>query len=358
MKTLEVLLGERSYPIYIGAGIISRIGGLIEEMPLGEKVMVVSNRTVGVLYADILRDSLTEARKKVRLVLIEDGEQHKTLATAQYLYDQAFAAGLDRRCPIIALGGGVVGDLAGFVAATYLRGLPFIQVPTTVLAQVDSSVGGKVAVNHPQGKNIIGAFYQPACVLADVNLPRTLPQREWSSGLAEVIKYGVISDAGFFAWLEKNIDRLADAAPDRLSYVVEQSCRIKAGIVALDEKESGLRAVLNFGHTVGHAVETLSGYGRYTHGEAVSIGMVAAAKVAVTMELFSAAQLARLAGLLKKAGLPLDIPPDLKPERLLEALYHDKKAVDGNLTFVLPTDIGRVMINNNVDPKLVIKSLS
>ena len=352
MKNLEVALGDRSYPIYIGSGLISRVGEIIGGLPLGEKVLVVSNRTVGALFADTLMNSLAECGKKASLVLIEDGEIHKTLATAQYLYDQAFAAGLDRGCPIIALGGGVVGDLAGFVAATYLRGIPFVQVPTTLLAQVDSSVGGKVAVNHPQGKNIIGAFYQPVCVLADVDLLRSLPRREWSSGLAEVIKYGVIRDAGFFGWLEENVDRLFDD-PDGISYMVEQCCRIKAEVVALDEKENGLRAVLNFGHTVGHAVETLCGYGSYTHGEAVSIGMAAAGRLAVAMGLFDAASLERLVGLLGRAGLPLKIPAELQAEDMITAMYHDKKAVDGRLAFVLPVDIGRVIVDSDVEPGLV-----
>lgn len=344
MKTLTVDLGDRGYPIYIGEGLISRVGGLIRDMPLGGKVLVVSNGTVGALYADILMKSLSESGKQASLALIEDGEQYKTLATAQYLYDQAFAAGLDRKSAILALGGGVVGDVAGFVAATYMRGVPFLQIPTTLLAQVDSSVGGKVAVNHPRGKNIIGSFYQPVCVVADIALLRTLPQRELRSGLAEVIKYGVISDAGFFAWLEQNMEQLLAGDPDSTSYAVEQSCRIKAAVVALDEKEGGLRAILNFGHTIGHGVETLSGYGRYTHGEAVSIGMVAAAGLAATMGLCKTELPDRLTKLLERAGLPLEIPGHINEKELQAVLYHDKKAVDGKLTFVLPTEIGKVVL--------------
>ena len=353
LKTLTVSLGERSYPIYIGAGLLSNVGAYLAKMPLGVKTLVVANRTVGRLYAETLLKSLSSAGKQAHLALIEDGEQFKTLATAQDLYDQAFAAGLDRKSSIIALGGGVTGDLAGFAASTYLRGIPFIQVPTTLLAQVDSSVGGKTAVNHPRGKNIIGAFHQPACVLADALLLKTLPQREWGSGLAEAIKYGVIRDAAFFAWLEENIDHIPAADPESLSFCVEQSCRIKAEIVALDEKEGGLRAILNFGHTIGHAVEALGGYGRYTHGEAVSIGMVAAAKLAVNMGLFAAENLKRLTSLLKKANLPLEVPKSLNPEDIIKSLYHDKKALDGDLTFILPTDIGKSFIKNRVDPDLV-----
>ena len=353
LKTLTVSLGVRSYPIYIGAGLLAEVGDYLAKLPFGVKALVVADRTTGRLYADPLRESLSAAGIQARLALVEDGEQVKSLASAQALYDQAFDAGLDRQSLVIALGGGVVGDLAGFVAATFLRGLPFVQVPTTLLAQVDSSVGGKVAVNHPQGKNLIGAFYQPVCVLADVALLQTLPPREWGSGLAEVIKYGVIRDEAFFIWLEQNITQLTAADLERVSYVVQQSCLNKSEIVSLDEKEGGLRAVLNFGHTIGHAVETLSGYGKYTHGEAVSIGMVAAAKLAGLMDLLSARKLERLTALLQRAGLPLEIPPDLAPEELLASLYHDKKATGGGLTFVLPTGLGHVIIKNGVDPQLV-----
>ncbi|MCL2766828.1 MAG: 3-dehydroquinate synthase [Peptococcaceae bacterium] len=357
MNTLIVDLGERSYPIYTGVGLLSQVGNYIENLPIGEKVLVVSNRTVGRLYAEKLMNSLSESGKQAYLVVIEDGEQYKTLDLAQKLYDHAFNFGLDRKSPIIALGGGVVGDLAGFVAATYLRGLPFIQVPTTLLSQVDSSVGGKVAVNHPRGKNIIGSFYQPICVLADIELLQTLPGRELQSGLAEVIKYGVISDAGFFSWLEDNMDQLLAGDQDITSNAIKQSCRIKADIVARDEKESGLREILNFGHTIGHAVETLSGYSRFTHGEAVSIGMVAAARLSVARGLFDAGQMERLIKLLERVNLPLEIPEDLEPADLLSCLYHDKKAVDGKLAFVLPIDLGEIYVEKNVDPSMVIKLL-
>lgn len=351
MKIVKVHLGDRSYPIYIGTGIISRLGDCMQKLPVGKKVLLITNGTVRNLYGATAEKSLREAGFQVTVAEIEDGEQYKTLATAERLYDQAFAAGLDRKSSMVALGGGVIGDAAGFVAATYLRGIPYIQVPTTLLAQVDSSVGGKVAVNHPQGKNIIGSFYQPACVLADVDLLKTLPLRELQSGLAEVIKYGIIYNEEFFTWLEENIEKLLAGESAALTYVARESCRIKALVVELDEKEGGLRAILNYGHTYGHTVEALTGYRHYTHGEGVSMGMVAAARLAVAQGLLNSAALDRIERLLQRAGLPLEIPPDLASEDLINSFYRDKKTTGGRLMFILPLRIGQVAIKSVASDK-------
>lgn len=358
METIKVDLGDRSYPIHIGAGILPELGNYLKKLPVEKKALLVTNPTVNRLYGKTAADSLARAGFQVTVAEMGDGEEYKTLATAEKLYDQAFAAELDRKSPVIALGGGVVGDVAGFVAATYMRGVPFVQVPTTLLAQVDSSVGGKVAVNHPRGKNIIGAFYQPHLVLADINTLKTLPAREVRSGLAEVIKYGVIWSAEFFAWLEENVDALLKGEADALVYAVRESCRIKARVVAEDETEQGLRAILNYGHTVGHAVEALTGYTRYTHGEAVGIGMVAAARLAVALGMLTEPGRARIEALVRRAGLPTALPGDLATEGLLEYIYHDKKVTGGRLTFVLPEGIGRVMIEDDLDKDLLLELFS
>ena len=353
MEILNVALGERSYSIYIGKGILHRLGGILRDLSPGEKVLVVTDPTAGYHYTEQVLSSLRQAGKKAYAATIDGGEECKTLATVSYLYDRAVELGLDRKSAWVALGGGVVGDITGLAAATYMRGAPFFQVPTTLLAQVDSSVGGKVAVNHPKGKNMIGAFYQPIGVLADVALLNTLAQREIRSGLAEVIKYGVIMSGEFFTWLEDNMDRILAGDATALIHIVEQSCRIKALVVEEDERENGRRAILNYGHTIGHAIESLWGYGRYTHGEGVSIGMVAAAELAVSLGIFPAAGLMRIVELLRRVGLPVAIPPQTAPESLIDSLLRDKKTVDGQLTFILPADIGAVVINNSLSPELV-----
>lgn len=355
MEIIKVDLGDRSYPIYIGAGIVSELGNCLKKLPVGKNTLLITNSTVRNLYGPDAEKSLKEAGFLVTFGEIGDGEQNKTLATAGRLYDLAFDKGIDRRSPVVVLGGGVTGDVAGFVAATYLRGVPFIQVPTTLLAQVDSSVGGKVAVNHPRGKNIIGVFYQPGFVLADVALLKTLPPRELRSGLAEVIKYGVIWSADFFAWLEENIETLLAGDTEALIRVVQESCRIKAKVVEKDETEGGLRAILNYGHTVGHAVEALTGYGKYTHGEAVGIGMVSAARLAVALGLLNASDLSRIEVLIRRAGLALELPDNLAPKDLINSFYHDKKAAGGRLTFVLPLSIGKVSINKNLSDEIIEK---
>ncbi|OPY57862.1 MAG: 3-dehydroquinate synthase [Pelotomaculum sp. PtaU1.Bin035] len=357
MEIIKVNLGARSYPIYTGAGILQNLGGYMRDLPVGKNVLVITNPTVRHLYCRIVEESLAEAGYCVTVGEIGDGEEFKTLNTAKSLYDLAFDSGIDRSSPVIALGGGVVGDTAGFVAATYLRGVPFIQVPTTLLAQVDSSVGGKVAVNHPRGKNIIGVFYQPRLVLADVSLLKTLPPRELRSGLAEVIKYGVIWSEEFFTWLEGKTGLLLACETDALTRVVRESCRIKANVVEEDETEGGLRAILNYGHTFGHAVEALTGYKKYTHGEAVGIGLVVAARLAESLGFLAAADCTRIESLVSRAGLPREIPENLTPKDIVGCFYHDKKTVGGRLTFILPGRIGKVDIIRDLEEHLILDLL-
>jgi len=342
MRQVTVNLGLRSYPIWIGAGLMARTGAYLDNLAVGRKVLLVTSHTVQKLYGAMAEDSLRRHGYRVTLAVMPDGEEYKTLATAEQLYDLAFAAELDRRCPVIALGGGVVGDVAGFVAATYLRGVPLVQVPTTLLAQVDSSVGGKVAVNHPKGKNIIGAFYQPRLVLADLDVLGSLPPRELRGGLAEIIKYGVIWSRDFFSWLEINLGQLLQLDRESLAAAIEESCRIKAQVVEQDETEQGLRAILNYGHTVGHAIEALTGYRRFIHGEAVAVGMVAAARLAQKKGLLAADDCSRIKALVARAGLPVELPSDITADDLKEFFYRDKKVVEGRLTFVLPAAIGQV----------------
>lgn len=343
VERLEIDLGDRSYSIFCGPGMISKAGSLLQQTGLGKKCMVVSNKTVADLYWPLLQKSLEGAGFEAVPVMVADGEGAKSLATAGHLYDACLDAGIDRSGGIIALGGGVIGDLAGFVAATWLRGVGFIQVPTTLLAQVDASVGGKVAVNHPRGKNLIGSFYQPLAVIADQDSLSTLPRREISSGMAEVIKYGVIADRLFFEYLEKNMEAALAGDREILKRIVLKCCAIKGDIVTRDERESGLRAVLNFGHTIGHAVENLTGYTAYRHGEGVAIGMVAAARLAVARGDFDHDSASRLVHLLVKAGLPVELPP-LEPERLRQVLERDKKMKQGQFYMVLPEKLGKVGI--------------
>jgi len=347
MSNVSIDLGDRSYNIMIGSGLLDRAGELIAGLHVGRKVLLVTNTTVGPLYAGQVADSLARAGLEVTRVEVPDGEQYKSLSSAELLYDRAFTAGLDRRSTVVALGGGVVGDLAGFVAATYMRGVPFVQLPTTLLAQVDSSVGGKVAVNHPRGKNIIGAFYQPALVISDTATLSTLNSRELRSGLAEVIKYGIIGDGKFFAWLEQNMQQVLALEPEALAQVIEQSCSNKARVVEQDETEQGARALLNLGHTTGHAIEALAGYGHYTHGEAVAMGTAVAAQLGVQLSMLSQEAADRIIGLLRKAGLPTTVPAELATSDLITAMYGDKKTVGEAITFIIPVDIGRAVIHPN-----------
>lgn len=349
-ETLNVGLADRSYPILIGDGILEEIGVELLTISFPKRVAVVTNPTVGGLYADIVVNALKLNGFSVLYIDIPDGEEFKSLATVSTVYDSLMEAGFDRGCGLIALGGGVVGDLAGFVAATFLRGIPFVQIPTTLLAQVDSSVGGKTGVNHPLGKNLIGAFYQPKLVLIDVRLLLTLSPRDYHAGFAEVIKYGVIRDQEFFLELVDNVKELKKYSPEALVTVIKRSCQIKANIVERDEREDGLRAILNYGHTFAHAIENLAGYGEYRHGEAVSIGMIVAAQISCNLGLCSPHEVEAIRHLLLKFELPV-VAPEYSAEQLLKVLTRDKKVHAGLLRMILNRGIGEFEIRTIADPE-------
>lgn len=340
--TLQVDLGDRSYPISIGQNLLSD-PSLVTKHIGGKQVAVVTNTTVGPLYLDRLVEILKGAGKQVTAIVLPDGEEEKNWASLMRVFDALLEQKCDRKTTLIALGGGVIGDLTGFAAATYMRGVPFIQVPTTLLAQVDSSVGGKTGINHPLGKNMIGAFYQPQAVIADTTTLNTLPDRELSAGLAEVIKHGAIIDPAFFDWIESNIGRLLGRDPAALAYAVQRSCEIKADVVRQDEREGGLRAILNFGHTFGHAIEAGLGYGEWLHGEAVGCGMVMAADLSHRLGFIDAAARERLVALVKAARLPV-VAPDLGIERWLELMQVDKKNEGGQIKFILLKPLGTSVI--------------
>ena len=344
MKTLHLDLGERSYPIYIGTGLLGQ-AELLTRHIAGKRVAIVTNETVAPLYLERLRRNLV-ALQPIEIVL-PDGEQYKTLEVLNRIFDALLASHCDRRTTLIALGGGVIGDMAGFAAATYQRGVPFIQVPTTLLAQVDTSVGGKTGVNHPLGKNMIGAFYQPRAVLIDTDTLNTLPDRELAAGLAEVIKYGLIRDPEFFAWLEANVDKLLARDPAALGYAIHRSCQNKAEVVAADERESGVRALLNLGHTFGHAIETGMGYGAWLHGEAIAAGMMMAADLSRRLQWLSAADATRIEKLIRHARLPVRAPGALSPGRFLELMAVDKKVLDGRLRLVLLRRLGEAVVTDD-----------
>ena len=344
MQTLTVDLGDRSYPIYIGGGLLSR-ADLFKPHLAGRQVAIVTNETVAPLYLDALRESL--GGQDVATVVLPDGESFKNWETLQLIFDGLLRARHDRKTTVIALGGGVVGDMAGFAAACYQRGVDFIQVPTTLLSQVDSSVGGKTGINHPLGKNMVGAFYQPKAVVIDTSVLNTLPPRELSAGLAEVIKYGLICDLEFLGWLEEHIDELRDLRPDVLIQAIERSCAAKARVVGADERESGLRAILNLGHTFGHAVETHMGYGEWLHGEAVSAGTVMALEMSSRLGWISGADRDRGIRLLLRAGLPVVPPDEMTPEDFLEHMAVDKKVLDGRLRLVLLRQLGEAVITDD-----------
>jgi 3-dehydroquinate synthase len=354
MKTLYVELGERRYPIHIGPGLLGQPELLRPHIP-GRQVLVVSNTTVAPLYLERARAALTGLRCEA--AILPDGERYKTLDTLDRVFTALLDHRFDRHCTLIALGGGVIGDLAGFAAACYQRGVHFIQIPTTLLAQVDSSVGGKTAVNHPLGKNMIGAFHQPRCVLADTDTLATLPDRELSAGLAEVIKYGLIRDRPFLDWLEVNLEALLARDAAALSEAIERSCRNKAGIVAADERETGERALLNLGHTFGHAIETGVGYGQWLHGEAVAAGMVMAADLSARLGWLSRQQVERIRALLARARLPLDPPPELTPDDFLRLMAVDKKVKDGRLRLILLRELGQGVIAEDVDARRLRETL-
>jgi 3-dehydroquinate synthase len=341
MKTLTVDLAERSYPIYVGQGILARAGEFLANAGLRGKVALVTNPTIANFYLEPVREALTQAGFEVVPVLIADGEEHKNHASLAAIYDSLVSARLERKSCVVALGGGVIGDLAGFAAATYLRGVPYVQVPTTLLAQVDSSVGGKTGVNHRDGKNLIGAFYQPRLVLIDVAALTTLPRRELIAGLAEVIKYGVIEDAELFHQLESTIQRLVALDGELLAEVIMRSCAIKARVVEQDEREDDYRAVLNFGHTIGHAIEAATEYRDFLHGEAVAIGMAKAAVISARQGFCDERIVKRIHSLLEKTGLPIDIPESIARERLIQGMELDKKSAGGKIKFVLCAGIGK-----------------
>jgi len=339
VSVLKVSLGQQSYDILIGSGTLPELGESCAAAGLKGRVAVITNPVVSELYADAVVTSLTNSGNSVAVIHIPDGEQFKNAHTLNGVYDQLIEAGLDRNSYIVALGGGVVGDLAGFSAATYLRGIPYVQVPTTLLAQVDSSVGGKTAIDHPRGKNLIGAFYQPWLVMIDVETLLTLPEREFRAGLAEVVKYGVALDAGFFEYLEQHVSAINARERSVLEQIAGRCCDIKARIVEQDEKESGLRAVLNYGHTLGHALETSAGYGELVHGEAVAIGMALAARISMQLGHCSQADLDRINGLLKILGLDLGLPA-VERRQMVAALQTDKKSRNGSISFICNRGIG------------------
>ena len=346
MQTLRVELGERGYAIHIGERLLSHAELILPQLEL-PRTAIVTNITVAALYLQQFAQSLRSAGVDVTSIVLEDGERYKDWATLNRVYDALLDGRCDRKTTLIALGGGVVGDLAGFAAATYMRGIPFIQVPTTLLAQVGSSIGGKTGINHPLGKNMIGAFYQPRLVLADTAVLATLPPRELSAGMAEVIKHGLIRDGAFYAWLEQNMEKLLGGDQDALAHAVLRCCEIKAAVVAADERETGARALLNFGHTFGHAIESGLGFGKWLHGEAVAAGMAMAADLSCRLGLIGQADVRRIVALLKRAMLPT-APPDIAPQRLLQLMGADKKTEGGKLRFVLLDAIGAASIHDDV----------
>jgi 3-dehydroquinate synthase len=353
METLSVALGDRAYPIHIGAGLIDR-ADLYRPYLAGGSVAIVTNDVVAPLYLSKVKQALAGAR--IAEIVVPDGEQTKGWQTLNRVFDGLLKAGCGRDTLVVALGGGVVGDLAGFAAAVYQRGVAFVQVPTTLLAQVDSSVGGKTAINHALGKNMIGAFHQPVAVVSDVAVLDTLPDRELRSGLAEVIKHGFALDAAFVDWLEANIEKLLRRDRQALAHAVRRSCELKARIVAADEREAGERALLNFGHTFGHAIEAGAGYGAWLHGEAVAAGMVMASELSALMGDLKKTDVSRVRDLLARAGLPVK-GPALAPERMLELMAVDKKAAKGKTRFVLLQSIGRAALRGDVDEELVRKAI-
>ena len=358
MKTLRVELGDNSYPIFVGTGLLNRAGELLTPYTKSNKILIVSDAFVQTHYTPIVQQRLEGAGFDVRTIEVPGGEESKSFAQFARIQDSLVAHQLDRGSTVIALGGGIIGDLAGFAAAVYMRGIPYVQIPTTVQAQVDASVGGKTAINHPKGKNLIGAFHQPKLVLIDVETLKTLPQRDIRSGLIEVIKMGVIRDEPLFEMVEENLDAILNLDSATLSEMIACACIDKAEIVAKDEKESGLRMVLNYGHTFGHALEALTHYNRYRHGEAVSIGMNCAAQLAVNLGMFSETDFQRQRVLLKRANLPITFPPDITPEAVCEAMSLDKKTLGGKIRLILPTRIGEVVIRDDVDNRDVIEAIS
>ncbi|MCR4431373.1 MAG: 3-dehydroquinate synthase [Tepidanaerobacteraceae bacterium] len=356
MEQIALNLGERSYKIIIADGILDDIGYIIKRQFSWKKIMIITDSNVSKLYAGRVAASLENAGLQAFVEEIPAGESSKSLARAEELYNAALDCRLDRNSAIMALGGGVVGDLAGFIAATYMRGIACIQVPTTLLAQVDSSVGGKVAVNLQRAKNIVGAFYQPSLVVIDSSVLSSLPDREFREGLAEVIKYGVIKDAGFFRWLEENASRLRLSSSD-LVYAIKRSCEIKAGVVSQDETEQGIRRILNYGHTVGHALETIFGYGTLLHGEAVALGMVFEARIALLRGIIDERTFLRIEGMVRSA-VPVVMPYEPDRDRLIEIMSLDKKNLNEKIVFILPETLGRVGVYTDVTKEEILQAFT
>jgi len=350
-RLVTVDLKERSYDIVIGSKVLNKLGLRLKEFR-PSRVAVVSNKTVFPIYKDTILKALNDFDITPEVILIPDGEEYKDFTWTYYIHGELLKGRFDRNSLLVAFGGGVVGDITGFAASTYMRGIRYVQVPTTLLAQVDSSVGGKTGVNHPLGKNMIGTFYQPSLVMTDIDTIRTLPKGEFSAGIAEIIKYGVIADRELFNYLENNRENILSLS-DSIIHVIKRSCEIKARIVSKDEKEAGLRAILNFGHTIGHAIETATGYKRFLHGEAVAIGMCAAADLAVIMNIFRKKEAERIRSLVEQYKLPNKIPDNINSSDIINAMEIDKKVKEGKIRFILPESIGKVRIQDSVDRELI-----
>jgi 3-dehydroquinate synthase len=348
--TIRVELPTSQYNVTIQPQGLQQLGQHCQQLKLGEKIVVVSNPVIFKHYGQSVVDSLTAAGFAVTTCLLPAGERYKTLASIQKIYDVAIGQRLERSSTLLALGGGVIGDMTGFAAASWLRGINFIQVPTTLLAMVDSSIGGKTGVNHPQGKNLIGAFYQPRLVIIDPEVLKTLPSREWRAGMAEVIKYGIIWDAELFRMLEEagKLDRLSQVSPELLAEILRRSAQSKVDVVSQDEKEAGIRAILNYGHTIGHAIESLTGYKVVNHGEAVAIGMVAAGHLAIQEQLWTAADATRQDQVIQNTGLPIALPAGIKIDEIVTALSLDKKVQSGQVRFIMPTKIGAAIVTDRI----------
>ena len=354
-SVISVPLPQSPYDIVTNPGNLSKLGDYLAPLKLGKKILLLSNAEIFNHYGETALNSLKKSGFEVSVHLIPAGETNKTLDAIAKIYDTALEKRLERSSTMVALGGGVVGDMTGFAASSWLRGINFVQVPTTLLAMVDASIGGKTGVNHPQGKNLIGAFYQPRLVFIDPLVLKTLPEREFRAGMAEVIKYGIIWDADLFEQLEqaKSLKNLADLPESLLEMIITRSCQAKVDVVSQDEKESGIRAILNYGHTLGHAVESLTGYSQVNHGEAVAIGMVAAGKIAVKMGLWNEKDAQRQMVLIEKTGLPTQIPSHLDPNTIIDILQTDKKVKAGKVRFILPTAIGKVIITDEVTTEIL-----
>ncbi len=354
---IRLELGERSYSIHVGTGLLPEAGYLLKNLGLGKKIGIITHKKLGDLYGNTLKKTLSEAGFEVHVLTLPEGEKTKDIRYLTRIYDFCLSNKLERKSTLLALGGGVIGDLTGFAAATLLRGINFVQVPTSLLAQVDSSVGGKTGINHPLGKNLIGAFYQPRAVLIDLDVLKTLPSRHFKNGMAEVIKYGMIHDKGLFEYLQAHAKEIQSRNETALAHIIRTSCRIKAEIVGQDERETGgIRAYLNYGHTVGHAIEAVLHYKKLLHGEGVSIGMVAASRISKELGYVTEAEAGEIESLLKKTGLPTGIP-GLPADELLGAMALDKKVKAGNVVFVLTQGIGKAFLHEDVDLALVKKIL-